>query len=77
MLEQPRREPAVNEGAPLIHRRAAVDPDAVLVERLRRRDAAAPEALVAAYGNRVYRLAIRITGNSADAEEVCKTRSGP
>jgi RNA polymerase sigma-70 factor (ECF subfamily) len=40
------------------------------VERLRRQEAGAAEALVAAYGNRVYRLAIRITGNSSDAEEV-------
>src|SRR6266446_2535952 len=48
----------------------AVDPDAVLVERLRRRDAGAAEALVASYGDRVYRLAIRITGNRSDAEEV-------
>ena len=33
-------------------------------------EAAATEALVATYGDRVYRLAIRITGNSSDAEEV-------
>ena len=44
--------------------------DAALVERLRRHEEGAAEALVAAYGNRVYRLAIRITGNSSDAEEV-------
>jgi RNA polymerase sigma factor (sigma-70 family) len=48
----------------------AVDPDALLVERLRRQEAGAAEALVAAYGKRVYRLAIRITGDSSDAEEV-------
>jgi RNA polymerase sigma-70 factor (ECF subfamily) len=30
----------------------------------------AAEALVGAYGNRVYRLAVRITGNASDAEEV-------
>jgi RNA polymerase sigma-70 factor (ECF subfamily) len=47
-----------------------VDPDAALVESLRQQDASAPEALVAAYGDRVYRLAIRITGNEQDAEEV-------
>jgi RNA polymerase sigma-70 factor (ECF subfamily) len=40
------------------------------VERLRRQEEGAAEALLAAYGNRVYRLAIRITGNSSDAEEV-------
>jgi RNA polymerase sigma-70 factor (ECF subfamily) len=48
----------------------ALDPDTGLVERLRRREEGAAEALVAAYGNRVYRLAIRITGNGSDAEEV-------
>jgi RNA polymerase sigma-70 factor (ECF subfamily) len=47
-----------------------VDRDAELVERLRRQDPGAPEALVATYGDRVYRLAIRITGNEQDAEEV-------
>jgi RNA polymerase sigma-70 factor (ECF subfamily) len=42
----------------------------VLVERLRRQEAGAAEALAGAYGDRVYRLAIRITGNAPDAEEV-------
>jgi len=46
------------------------DPDAGLVERLRRQEEGAAEALIAAYGNRVYRLAFRITGNGSDAEEV-------
>jgi len=59
----------VNEPRPLFSRRA-VDPDAALVERLRRQDAEAGEALVAAYWDRAYRLAIRITGNASDAEEV-------
>ena len=40
------------------------------MDGLRRQEPGAAEALVAAYGDRVYRLAIRITGNSADAEEV-------
>jgi len=40
------------------------------MEQLRRKDEGAPEALVAAYGDRVYRLALRITGNRSDAEEV-------
>jgi RNA polymerase sigma-70 factor, ECF subfamily len=44
--------------------------DAELVARLRRRDPGSTEALIAAYGGRAYRLAISITGNSADAEEV-------
>jgi RNA polymerase sigma-70 factor, ECF subfamily len=47
-----------------------IDRDAGLVERLRRQEPGAAEALVAAYGDRVYRLAIRITGNEQDAEEV-------
>jgi RNA polymerase sigma-70 factor (ECF subfamily) len=40
------------------------------VERLRRAESGATEALLTAYGDRVYRLAIRITGNEQDAEEV-------
>ena len=52
------------------YRHASVDRDADLVEALRRQEPGAAEALVAAYGDRVYRLAIRITGNSSDAEEV-------
>lgn len=50
--------------------RGRVDRDAALVERLRRQDPGAPEAFVATYGDRVYRLAVRITGNEQDAEEV-------
>jgi RNA polymerase sigma-70 factor (ECF subfamily) len=50
--------------------RHKVDPDAALVEALRREDPQAAEMLVDTYGNRVYRLAIRITGQPADAEEV-------
>jgi RNA polymerase sigma-70 factor (ECF subfamily) len=40
------------------------------VAQLRREDAGAAEALVSTYGDRAYRLAIRITGNASDAEEV-------
>ena len=47
-------------------------PDAVLVERLRRQETEAAESLVATYGERVYRLAIRITGDGSDAEEVAQ-----
>ncbi|HZE76050.1 MAG TPA: sigma-70 family RNA polymerase sigma factor, partial [Gemmatimonadales bacterium] len=47
-----------------------VDRDAQLVERLRRQEPGAPEELIATYGDRVYRLAIRITSNEQDAEEV-------
>ena len=50
--------------------RPKVDRDAGLVESLRKGEAGAAEALVSAYGDRVYRLAIRITGNEQDAEEV-------
>jgi RNA polymerase sigma-70 factor, ECF subfamily len=50
--------------------RKAIDPDAVLVEQLRRGTAGAIGVLEGVYRNRVYRLAIRITGNAADAEEV-------
>jgi RNA polymerase sigma-70 factor (ECF subfamily) len=46
------------------------DDDGHLLEALRRRDATAAEHLVARYGARAYRLAIGITRNAADAEEV-------
>ncbi len=49
-----------------------VDRDAALVEALRRGDEAASELLLETYGDRVYRLAIRITGNEQDAEEVAQ-----
>ncbi len=52
-----------------LYTRKASDPDAVLLAKLRRGDTGAAEALVAAYGDRVYRLAVRITGNASDAEE--------
>jgi RNA polymerase sigma-70 factor (ECF subfamily) len=55
---------------PHVHTRTASDPDAALVESLRRHEEGAAEALVSAYAGRVFRLAIRITGNNADAEEV-------
>ena len=69
VMERHRQEPTLDE-APLIHRRPTVDRDADLVEGLRRHEPGATEALMAAYGDRAYRLAIRITGNSSDAEEV-------
>src|SRR5262245_24445482 len=46
------------------------DRDADLLDALRRGDATAAELLVARYGESVYRLATRITGNGEDAEEV-------
>ena len=45
-------------------------PDIVRTAWKRARELGATEALVAVYGDRVYRLAIGITGNHSDAEEV-------
>jgi RNA polymerase sigma-70 factor (ECF subfamily) len=67
--ERTYQEPGVDERRSCVPR-TAIDPDAALVEQLRREDAGAVEALVAAYWDRVYRLALRITGNESDAEEV-------
>jgi len=50
--------------------RSKSDGDAALVEALRREDPEAPEQLVETYGDRVYRLALRITGSNEDAESV-------
>ncbi len=49
-----------------------VDEDARLVEALRRDDPAAPEHLVDRFGDRVYRLALRITRSNEDAEEAAQ-----
>ncbi|MGH7279121.1 MAG: RNA polymerase sigma factor [Candidatus Rokuibacteriota bacterium] len=49
-----------------------VDADADLVEALRRENAEAADLLVERYGDRVYRLARRITGLNEDAEEVAQ-----
>ena len=43
--------------------------DADLIEALRVGEPAAAEQLVATYGDRAYRLAVRMTGNREDAEE--------
>ena len=48
----------------------SADRDADLVEALRRQETEAIEELITRYGDRVYRLAMRITGNRSDAEEV-------
>ncbi len=61
--------PDLDERRP-VFAREPIDPDTALVEQLRRQDAGAAEALVATYWDRVYRLAIRITGDPSDAEEV-------
>jgi RNA polymerase sigma-70 factor, ECF subfamily len=49
---------------------ARVDRDEQLVESLRRGEPSAADLLVSTYQSRAYRLAIRITGNAQDAEEV-------
>lgn len=49
-----------------------VDIDADLVEALRRDNPAAAEQLVERFGDRVYRLARRITGSNEDAEEAAQ-----
>ena len=46
------------------------DRDGALVTALRRGDPMAVDDLVATYGNRAGRLAMRITGNTEDAEDV-------
>src|SRR5207302_11138268 len=69
VMERRVQESAVAD-VPRTRRRLTVDRDADLVERLCRHEPGATEALVAVYGDRVYRLAIGITGNHSDAEEV-------
>ncbi|MBI2217086.1 MAG: sigma-70 family RNA polymerase sigma factor [Candidatus Rokubacteria bacterium] len=49
-----------------------LDPDQALVDALRRDDSSAPDLLVDTYGDRVYRLAFRITGSREDAEEAAQ-----
>src|SRR6266566_3327803 len=71
VVERAYQEVGVAERAPLFPRKA-IDPDAALVAQIRRGEAGAVEGLVGAYGDRVYRLAIRITGNASDAEEVAQ-----
>jgi RNA polymerase sigma-70 factor (ECF subfamily) len=68
VVERTYQEPRADERRPHFPRKA--DPDAALVGQLRRAEAGAVEALVGTYGDRVYRLAMRITGNASDAEEV-------
>jgi RNA polymerase sigma-70 factor, ECF subfamily len=53
----------------VVHERCA-DQDAELVEALRQHEPTAAERLVATYGDRAYRLAMGITGNAQDAEEI-------
>ena len=50
--------------------RALLDSDEALVDALRRREPTAADQLVARYGDLAYRVALRITSNAEDAEEV-------
>jgi RNA polymerase sigma-70 factor (ECF subfamily) len=52
--------------------RTNADAEGALVEALRREDPDAAATLVETYGDRVYRLARRITGSNEDAEEVAQ-----
>jgi RNA polymerase sigma-70 factor, ECF subfamily len=54
----------------VVAQRRHTDRDRDLVEALRLREPSATETLVMRFGDRAYRLAIRITGNGQDAEEV-------
>ena len=54
-----------------------LDRDQNLLAALREREPTAAEALVTAYGDRAYRLAMRITGNAQDAEEVVSGAKRP
>jgi RNA polymerase sigma-70 factor, ECF subfamily len=47
-----------------------LDADHELLMALRQREPTAAERLIARYGDRAYRLAVRITGNAEDGEEV-------
>jgi RNA polymerase sigma-70 factor (ECF subfamily) len=58
--------PGVRQGPP------ATDRDEALVRELRRGGSGGAESLVKRYGDRVYRLAFRITGSREDAEEVAQ-----
>jgi len=51
---------------------AILDSDEALLAALRRREPTAAEQLVARYGDLAYRVALRITGNAEDAEEVAQ-----
>src|SRR5260370_16404826 len=76
VVERTDQEPGA-EKQPSRLPRKFVDPDAALVAQLRRADPGAAEALVGAYGDRVYRLAIRITGNASHAEEIVQDALWP
>lgn len=68
-MNVPQAKP-VSKSEPQPTEARGVDRDAALLAALRRGEVAASEELLDTYGDRVYRLAIRITGNEQDAEEV-------
>ena len=57
----------MNDSGPSMTTR--IDRDGPLVAAVRRGDPTTAEDLVAAYGDRAWRLATRITGSAQDAEE--------
>src|SRR5260370_1105227 len=59
-----------NHGSPRGAVPTRVDHDSSLVVALRRGEPSAADNLVAAYGNRAFRLPTRITGSPADAQAV-------
>src|SRR5881628_2455018 len=61
---------ALEPGTAVIAHSRRADRDLDLLEALREGEPTAAERLVTTYGDRAYRLALRITGNRADAEEV-------
>jgi RNA polymerase sigma-70 factor (ECF subfamily) len=69
-MTKPSRQPSIADTSRGVG--SIGDPNAALVDRLRRRESGGAEALVAVFGDRVYRLAIRITRSKADAEEVVR-----
>src|SRR5258708_13508335 len=68
-VESPRARPGKPPVAPEADL-ARGDRDWSLIDALRQREPIAAERLVATYGDHAYRVAIRITGNAQDAEEV-------
>jgi Sigma-70 region 2 len=69
-VRSPRLQPPATARSHSVDRPFRAGHDSQLVEALRLRAPTAAEQLVATYCDRISRLAIRITHNGADAEEV-------
>jgi RNA polymerase sigma-70 factor (ECF subfamily) len=69
LVESPRARPGKPPAAPEADL-ARGDRNWSLIDALRQGEPIAAERLVATYGDHAYRVAIRITGNAQDAEEV-------